>query len=77
MKDCTLGDCTLNLDADGLETLRAGVDWRKHTARADANAVFRRLALQYVQDTAKAATPGWPYLVTTIGPRSSPMSSVR
>lgn len=48
LKDCKLGDCALKLGADALETLRAEVDWRKPTARADANAVFRRLALQYV-----------------------------
>ncbi len=48
LKDCKPGDCALKLGADALETLRAEVDWRKPTARADANAVFRRLALQYV-----------------------------
>jgi hypothetical protein len=48
LKDCKLGDCALKLGADALHTLRAEVDWRKPTARTDANAVFRRLALQYV-----------------------------
>jgi hypothetical protein len=48
LKDCKLGDCALKLGADALQTLRTEVDWRKPTARADANAVFRRLALQYV-----------------------------
>lgn len=48
LKDCTLGNCSLKLDADGLKTLRAEVDWRKPTAKADATALFRRLALQYV-----------------------------
>ena len=48
LKDCKLGDCVLKLGADALQTLRDEVDWRKPTARADANAVFRRLALQYV-----------------------------
>ncbi len=48
LKDCKIGDCALKLDADGLQTLRAEVDWRKPTAKADATALFRRLALQYV-----------------------------
>lgn len=48
LKDCTLGDCVLKLGADALQTLRGEVDWRKPTARADANALFRRLAFQYV-----------------------------
>jgi len=48
LKDCTLGDCVLKLDASGLQALRAEVDWRKPTAKADAITLFRRLALQYV-----------------------------
>ena len=48
LKDCKIGDCALKLDADGLQTLRAEVDWRASTAKADATALFRRLALQYV-----------------------------
>jgi len=48
LKDCKLGECVLKLDEDGLQTLRAEVDWRKPTAKADVIALFRRLALQYV-----------------------------
>ncbi len=48
LKDCGIGDCALKLDADGVQTLRAQVDWRKSTAKADATALFRRLALEYV-----------------------------
>jgi hypothetical protein len=48
LKDCTVGDCALKLDADGVQALRAQVDWRKPTAKADATALFRRLTLQYV-----------------------------
>jgi hypothetical protein len=47
LKDCRIGDCVLKLDADGVQTLRQ-VDWRKSTAKADATALFRRFALQYV-----------------------------
>jgi hypothetical protein len=48
LKNCKLGDCVVKLGADALQTLRAEVDWRKPTAKADANAVFRQLALRYV-----------------------------
>ncbi len=48
LKDCTIGDCVLKLDADGVQALRAEVDWRKPTARAEATALFRRLAFDYV-----------------------------
>jgi hypothetical protein len=48
LKDCKIGDCVLKLDADGIEKLRTEVDWRKPTAKADATALFRRLALDYV-----------------------------
>jgi len=49
LRDCKLGDCALKLDADGVRMLRAEVDWRKPTAKADATALFRRLALQYAK----------------------------
>jgi hypothetical protein len=48
LKDCKIDDCALKLDADGVRALRAELDWRKPTAKADATALFRRLALQYV-----------------------------
>ena len=48
LKDCRIGDCALKLDADGVQALRAEVDWRKPTAKADATALLRRLALDYV-----------------------------
>jgi hypothetical protein len=48
LKDCKIGDCALKLDADGVQKLRAEVDWGKPTAKADATALFRRLALEYV-----------------------------
>jgi hypothetical protein len=50
LKDCQVGHCVIRLDAAGVRTLQAEVDWTKSTAKADANAVFRRLALRYVQE---------------------------
>jgi len=49
LKDCKLDDCALKLDADGVRMLRAEVDWGKPTAKANATALFRRLALQYAK----------------------------
>ena len=48
LKDCRIGDCALKLDSGGIQKLRTEVDWRKPTAKADATALFRRLALDYV-----------------------------
>jgi hypothetical protein len=48
LKNCRIGDCVLKLDADGVQMLRAEVDWNKPTAKADATALFRRLAYRYV-----------------------------
>jgi hypothetical protein len=49
LKTCTVGNCVLKLGEDAVRTIRAEVDWRRATARADANAAFRRLALSYVE----------------------------
>jgi hypothetical protein len=49
LKECRIGDCALKLDAFALQRLREGVDWRKPTAKADANAMLRQLALEYVR----------------------------
>ena len=48
LKDCQIGDCALRLDADTIQALRA-VDWSKPTAKANANSVFRRFVLKYVE----------------------------
>jgi hypothetical protein len=48
LKDCTIGDCALKLDADGVQALRSKVDWRSPTAKAEATALFRQLAFDYV-----------------------------
>jgi hypothetical protein len=50
LKECQIGDCVLRLDAATIQALRAEVDWRKPSARADANSVFRRFVLKYVKD---------------------------
>lgn len=49
LKDCAIGNCALKVGEEGLREFRAAVDWRRPTARADANAVIRRLVLEYVR----------------------------
>jgi hypothetical protein len=48
LRGCRIGDCALKLDADGVQALRTQVDWRRPTAKADATALLRGFALQYV-----------------------------
>ena len=48
LRDCRTGDCDIKLGEKGIETIRAGVDWKAPTAAADANALVRRLALELV-----------------------------
>jgi hypothetical protein len=49
LQGCKIGDCALKLDEDGVQTLRARIDWSKPAAKADAIALFRQLALDYVR----------------------------
>jgi hypothetical protein len=48
LQRCRIGNCELKLSASALRTMREEVDWKKPTAKADAIAVFRRLAFEYV-----------------------------
>lgn len=49
LRTCTVGHCDVKLSAEALQTLHATVDWNATTARRDADAAMRRLALDYVQ----------------------------
>jgi hypothetical protein len=48
LKNCTEGDCSLRVDSQGLQALRAAAESGTPSARAEANAIIRRLALEYV-----------------------------
>jgi len=48
LRECRVGDCALKLGEKALQQLRAEVDWKKPTAKADVEAVLRRLAFDYV-----------------------------
>lgn len=48
LRGCRVGDCDLKLGEKGIEVIRAGVDWKKPAAAAEANALVGRLALELV-----------------------------
>ena len=48
LRRCKPGDCEFKLSAAGLEAFRTQVRWGTPAERADADAAFRRLALEYV-----------------------------
>jgi hypothetical protein len=48
LRRCRVGDCEIKLGADALESLRAEVNWSGPTAKAQAEAVLRRLSVEYV-----------------------------
>ncbi len=48
LKSCRLGDCEVKLGEDSLRRIRAEIDWKSPAARAQADALFRSLALDYV-----------------------------
>jgi hypothetical protein len=48
LRRCKPGDCELKLSAKGIEMLRTQVHWGTRTEKSDADAAFRRLALEYV-----------------------------
>lgn len=48
LRRCVPGDCDVKLGTHGLEMFRTQVRWGTAAETADANAVFRRFALDYV-----------------------------
>ncbi len=48
LKSCRVGDCEVKLDARSLQRLRTEVNWNGPAAKKDAEAVVRRIALEYV-----------------------------
>ncbi|MEW6366171.1 MAG: hypothetical protein AB1714_16210 [Acidobacteriota bacterium] len=49
LRTCKVGDCEIKLSQDALERLRAEVDWKGPNPEAQANAVVREIALNYVK----------------------------
>jgi hypothetical protein len=48
LKTCRPGDCELKVSRESLDRLRKEVNWSKPSARADAERLFRQIALDYV-----------------------------
>jgi len=48
LRRCRVGSCELKLSEGALARVRKEIDWSKPTARADAEALAKRLALEYV-----------------------------
>jgi hypothetical protein len=48
LRTCRVGDCEIKLGAAALHRIQREIDWSKPTARGDAEALARRLALDYV-----------------------------
>jgi len=48
LKTCRVGACELKLSEASLLKLRSQIDWNKPTAKADAEKLMRRVALEYV-----------------------------
>lgn len=48
LRECRVGDCDVKLGEEAIERFRSEVGWSNPTARADADAVMRQLAFEYV-----------------------------
>jgi hypothetical protein len=48
LRTCQVGDCDVKMSEGGLQRFRTEVDWRAGNAQASADALMRRLALEYV-----------------------------
>jgi hypothetical protein len=48
LRSCKVGDCEIKLGARSLQALRADVHWGTASEKAEAEAVFRRRAFEYV-----------------------------
>jgi hypothetical protein len=48
LRSCRVGDCEIKLGEQALRRFRSEINWRAPNARAEANALMQRLALEYV-----------------------------
>jgi hypothetical protein len=48
LRACKVSDCAVKISQEGLDRLRREVNWAQPTARADANALMREIAFEYV-----------------------------
>ena len=48
LRECRLGDCGLKLDAGAVQRLRKAIDGQQPSSKAEASAILRQLAFEYV-----------------------------
>jgi len=48
LRSCRVGDCEIKLGEQALQRFRSEINWSAPNARAEANALMRRLAFEYV-----------------------------
>jgi hypothetical protein len=48
LRTCRVGDCEVKLGEEALKRFRSAIDWNDPNARANANALMRQLAFEYV-----------------------------
>jgi hypothetical protein len=47
LRSCRVGDCAVKLGEEALDRFRSEIDWKAPNARASANALMQRLALEH------------------------------
>ncbi len=57
LRRCRVGSCGVQLSAEAIDRFRHEVDWRGPDARRQANALMRRILVEYVTDYQNAG--GW------------------
>ena len=77
LRTCRVGGCELKLSEAALTRVRKEIDWSKPTAEADAEALARRLALEYVNGYLEGGDARWRSTATRSVQRSSPANSSR
>lgn len=48
LRECRVGDCGVQLSAEGIERFRTGVDWQRADANVQASNLMRQVLFQYV-----------------------------
>ena len=48
LRECRVGDCGVQMSAEGIERFRTGVDWRRDDAYVEASRMMRQVLVKYV-----------------------------
>jgi hypothetical protein len=77
LRSCKVGDCEIKLGAKSLNELRADVHWGTPGEKAEAEAVFRRRALEYVTAYRQGGISNLRFTATPTILSSWPTNSIR